>query len=116
MPQKFPSFGDDLPVTRQALAFTAEHHEGQRRESHGAPFILHPLEVAHVLCIHGYPDRVVAAGLLHDLLDYRASLLVVEERLGHAPLAREVRFALEALSLLPRAVRARAAAEGAASS
>jgi hypothetical protein len=38
---------------------------------------------------------------------YWASLLIVEQRLGHAPLAREVRFALEAVARLPPAVSGR---------
>jgi (p)ppGpp synthase/HD superfamily hydrolase len=43
---QFPSFVDTLPVTRSALEFAAAHHQGQRRASDDAAFILHPLEVA----------------------------------------------------------------------
>ena len=82
MPQ-FPSFVDELPVTRDALEFAAEHHEGQRRESDDAAFILHPLEVAQLLRGRGYSDDVVAAGVLHDSLeDTDATPLELEQRFG----------------------------------
>jgi (p)ppGpp synthase/HD superfamily hydrolase len=68
MPE-FPSFVDGLPVTRRALEFAAERHEGQRREADDAAFILHPLEVAQLLHSGGYPDEIVAAGVLHDSLE-----------------------------------------------
>jgi hypothetical protein len=41
---------------------------------------------------------------------YWACLALLEERLGHQPLVRQLRFELEALALLPPAVRS--AAEG----
>jgi (p)ppGpp synthase/HD superfamily hydrolase len=82
---EFPSFVDDLPVTRRALEFAAEHHSGQRRASDDAAFILHPLEVAQLLRGRNYPDEVVAAGVLHDSLeDTDATPLELEERFGSA--------------------------------
>jgi (p)ppGpp synthase/HD superfamily hydrolase len=63
------SFLDGLPVAREAARFAAERHEGQRREADGASFVVHPMEVASLLARSGYPDRVVAAGVLHDLLE-----------------------------------------------
>lgn len=67
--QGFPTFVDDLPVTRAALAFAEERHRGQVRDTDRAPFILHPLEVAQLLRGRGYPDHVVAAGVLHDVIE-----------------------------------------------
>jgi (p)ppGpp synthase/HD superfamily hydrolase len=66
---RFPSFVDDLPLTRRALEFAAARHGGQEREADRAPFILHPLEVAHLLHGRGLPDEVVAAGVLHDTVE-----------------------------------------------
>ena len=81
----FPSFVDSLPITRSALEYAAEHHEGQRRDSDDAAFILHPLEVAQLLRGRGYPDEVVAAGVLHDSLeDTDATPLELEQRFGPA--------------------------------
>jgi (p)ppGpp synthase/HD superfamily hydrolase len=54
---------------RAALDFVRERHAGQRREADGAPFVAHPLEVASILGRHGYPEEIVAAGLLHDVLE-----------------------------------------------
>jgi (p)ppGpp synthase/HD superfamily hydrolase len=181
----FPSFVEDLPITRSALEFAAAHHAGQLRDADRAPFILHPLEVAQLLRGRDYPDAVVAAGVLHDVIEdtdveygelerrfgahvaalvravseppgggayavrksrlreavgragadaaavfaadkvakarelrlalvrgtsridrdklehYWASLALLEHRLGHHPLVRQLRFELEALELLP---------------
>jgi (p)ppGpp synthase/HD superfamily hydrolase len=66
---RFPSFVADLPLTRRALAFAAERHGAQRREADDARFILHPLEVAHLLRGRDYPDEVVAAAVLHDVVE-----------------------------------------------
>jgi (p)ppGpp synthase/HD superfamily hydrolase len=194
---RYPSFVEDLPITRAALEFAAERHAGQLRAADRAPFILHPLEVAQLLRGRDYPDNVIAAGVLHDVIEdtdvgteelaqrfgaevatlvisvseppgggtyaerkarlrdavavasadaaavfaadkvtkarefrlglvshagapvgidderlehYWACLALLEERLGHQPLVRQLRFELEALALLPPAVRS--AAEG----
>jgi (p)ppGpp synthase/HD superfamily hydrolase len=64
-----PSFLSELPLARAAVEFAEEHHAGQRRESDGAPFVIHPLEVASLLHRSGYPDHVVAAAVLHDVLE-----------------------------------------------
>lgn len=69
LPSGVPSFVDELPLTRRALGYAREHHRGQRREADEAPFILHPLEVAQLLRGRAYPDHVVAAGVLHDLVE-----------------------------------------------
>jgi hypothetical protein len=61
---------DDQPSspTESARAFAARCHAGQLRESDGAPFIEHPLEVAGLLHDAGCSEVVVAAGLLHDVV------------------------------------------------
>ena len=64
-----PSYLDELPLAGEAFEFTAERHAGQVREGDAAPFLLHPLEVGALLHVFGYPDHVVAAGLLHDILE-----------------------------------------------
>ena len=43
-------------------------HAGQLRGD-GTSFILHPLEVAFLLSNTGAPDHVIAAGVLHDLIE-----------------------------------------------
>ena len=56
-------------LTRAAFAFAAARHADQYREIDGAPFIAHALEVGRLLRRDGQPDDVVAAGLLHDVLE-----------------------------------------------
>lgn len=82
MPQ-FPTFVEGLPLTRGALEFAAERHDGQRRDADDAAFILHPLEVAQLLRSYGYPDEMVAAGVLHDSLENTdATPLELEQLFG----------------------------------
>ncbi len=80
---RFPSFVAELPITREALEFAADRHAGQRRDADRAPFILHPLEVAQLLRSCDYPDEVVAAGVLHDVIeDTDAGYGDLERRFG----------------------------------
>jgi (p)ppGpp synthase/HD superfamily hydrolase len=76
-------FIEHSPLTRDALAFAATCHEGQVREIDGVPFVTHPVEVACLLHDAGYPDEVVAAGVLHDVLeDTDAQESDLEQRFG----------------------------------
>jgi (p)ppGpp synthase/HD superfamily hydrolase len=59
----------DLQVTNSAVQFARRFHRGQRRVSDRAPFILHPLEVASLLYSCGAIDEVIAAGVLHDVVE-----------------------------------------------
>jgi (p)ppGpp synthase/HD superfamily hydrolase len=78
-----PHFVADLPLTSDAFAFAESCHRDQRRESDLAPFILHPLEVAVLLRNRGFGDEVVAAGLLHDVVeDTGATIDEIRARFG----------------------------------
>ena len=63
-----PTFAQHLPVSQQAIAYAKRMHAGQRR-SDGSSFILHPLEVGSLLYGSGAPDHLVAAGVMHDLIE-----------------------------------------------
>src|SRR6266700_4148034 len=58
-----------LPKTRAALKYAAALHRGQVRKIDGAPFIVHPREVAELLYGAGAPDYLIAAGALHDVIE-----------------------------------------------
>ena len=58
-----------LPKTQAALEYARELHAGQVREADGAPFIVHPREVASLLYDAGAPDHLIAAGALHDVIE-----------------------------------------------
>jgi (p)ppGpp synthase/HD superfamily hydrolase len=64
-----PFVGSGLHQTLAALAYAVQQHAGQRRTADGAPFVLHPIEVATLLADAGAPDHVVAAGVLHDTIE-----------------------------------------------
>src|SRR3954447_4509954 len=77
------SFLRDLPLARAAVDFASERHAGQVREGDGAEFVLHPIEVGALLERSGYPDHVVAAAVLHDVLeDTDAERADLEARFG----------------------------------
>jgi (p)ppGpp synthase/HD superfamily hydrolase len=61
-----------LPLAQQAVELAVELHAGQRRASDGASFVMHPMEVASLLDRSHYPDHVVAAAVLHDVLENTA--------------------------------------------
>jgi (p)ppGpp synthase/HD superfamily hydrolase len=58
-----------LPLTQRAVEYAVRLHAGQRREADGAAFVVHPMEVASLLDRSHYPDHVVAAAVLHDVLE-----------------------------------------------
>jgi (p)ppGpp synthase/HD superfamily hydrolase len=55
---------------RAALATATEAHAGQiRNGAGGIPYIEHPIAVAELLAEHGWTDEVLAAALLHDVVE-----------------------------------------------
>jgi (p)ppGpp synthase/HD superfamily hydrolase len=58
------------PLVREALEMARSAHAGQvRNGSGGTPYIDHPLTVAELLAGHGCSDPVLAAALLHDVVE-----------------------------------------------
>lgn len=63
------------------MAFTA--HAGQLRKDGETPYIVHPYMVALKLAPYGFDERVLAAALVHDVLeDTSVTALQLEELLG----------------------------------
>jgi (p)ppGpp synthase/HD superfamily hydrolase len=76
-------FVERSPLTRDALDFARRWHAGQTRDIDSIPFVTHPEEVACLLHEAGYPDAVVAAGVLHDVLeDTAVERAELEQRFG----------------------------------
>lgn len=71
-------------LVRQALEAARELHAGAVRDvGDQIPFIEHPLAVAELLAEHGFDEELVAAGLLHDTLEYTdLDLGALRERFG----------------------------------
>jgi HD domain len=78
------------PIAREALMFASACHANQYRECDGEPFILHPIEVGWLLRRDGQPDEVIAAGLLHDVLEKTATSKVELQRRFGSPIAQLV--------------------------
>jgi len=64
-----PPFADGRPVIAEAVKWAANMHADQLRDVDRAPFVLHPLEVASLLNGRGFDDEVIAAGMLHDVVE-----------------------------------------------
>lgn len=78
-----PSFAQHLPVTQSAIRFAGHLHRDQRRVSDGAQFIVHPLEVASLLSNLGCSDRIVAAGVLHEVIEDTSTVIEeIRQRFG----------------------------------
>ncbi|MDM7923732.1 MAG: bifunctional (p)ppGpp synthetase/guanosine-3',5'-bis(diphosphate) 3'-pyrophosphohydrolase [Pyrinomonadaceae bacterium] len=60
--------GADIDLIRRAYLFSALHHRGQKRAS-GEPYLVHPLEVAHILAEQRLDEVSVSTGLLHDVVE-----------------------------------------------
>jgi (p)ppGpp synthase/HD superfamily hydrolase len=76
-------FIEHSPLTREALKLASRWHEGQTRDIGDIPFVTHPVEVACLLHEAGYADEVVAAGVLHDVLeDTEVTRGELEQRFG----------------------------------
>ena len=58
----------DLKVIKEAYIYAEKMHRGIKRKS-GSPYIIHPLWTAYYLCQWNLSHIVIAAGLLHDVLE-----------------------------------------------
>src|SRR5512142_596532 len=59
---------DDLDIVKKAYEFALKHHAGQNRAS-GEPYLMHPVEVAHIVAQMKLDSATVAAALLHDTVE-----------------------------------------------
>jgi GTP pyrophosphokinase len=74
-------FIDDSALLCAAYECALESHEGARR--HGDTDIEHPVAVAELLVDAGFDERVVAAALLHDVVeDSDTTTAELERRFG----------------------------------
>lgn len=71
-------------LVRQALAVARELHQGTVRDvGDDIPFIEHPRAVAELLAEYRMGEQLIAAGLLHDTLEYTPlGLGALRERFG----------------------------------
>ncbi len=70
-------------LVEQAMLLALSAHSGQMRKDAPTPYIVHPVRVAILLARYGFSDEVVAAGLVHDVVeDAPISAEALREKLG----------------------------------
>jgi (p)ppGpp synthase/HD superfamily hydrolase len=82
--ERIEAAAERWPLVRSALEQARADHAGQvRNGSGGMPYVEHPVTVAARLDEHGYPAEVLAAALLHDVVeDSETSLEELREKFG----------------------------------
>lgn len=71
-------------MLNKAIAFAVEKHSGGLRKGTTMPYIVHPLEVFHILMLMGADKNLMAAGVLHDTVeDTDATLEELAAKFGH---------------------------------
>lgn len=53
----------------KAIEFATRAHEGQFRKGSVRPYILHPIEVAHIVAAMTDDEEVISAAYLHDTIE-----------------------------------------------
>ncbi|TET44039.1 bifunctional (p)ppGpp synthetase/guanosine-3',5'-bis(diphosphate) 3'-pyrophosphohydrolase [candidate division TA06 bacterium] len=64
-----PNQKNHSEILFDAIEFAVKAHRGQFRKGTRVPYIVHPIRVAAVLIRHRCPQRVVVAGILHDVVE-----------------------------------------------
>jgi (p)ppGpp synthase/HD superfamily hydrolase len=85
-PERIEAAAQRSPLVLAALEKARAAHAGQiRNGSGGMPYVEHPIAVAARLDEHGYGEEVLAAALLHDVVeDSGTSLDEIREEFGEA--------------------------------
>ncbi len=58
-----------MELVSRAMEFAIEAHDGMRRKKQDIPFILHPMEVASIVSSLTTNQEVIAAAVLHDVVE-----------------------------------------------
>lgn len=72
-----------MDIIEKAIRIAAVAHNGQYRKSSKIPYITHPFSVGMILMDAGCEKDVIAAGILHDVVeDTSLTLKDIEEQFG----------------------------------
>lgn len=72
-----------MDILEKAIVFATEKHAGMVRKGTANPYILHPLEAAAIVGTMTTDREVIAAAVLHDVVeDTPTSISEIEERFG----------------------------------
>jgi len=70
-------------LIQRALAFATLAHHDQKRKYTGQPYIVHPIEVAEIVRSVEHDDEMLAAALLHDVVeDTDVTIEVIRSEFG----------------------------------
>jgi (p)ppGpp synthase/HD superfamily hydrolase len=58
-----------MDIYEQALKVAVEAHAGQVRKHDSSPYVVHPIMVARIIEQAGFGEVIIAAGLVHDVLE-----------------------------------------------
>ena len=58
-----------MSIVSKALIFAAEHHQYQHRKGTKIPYMTHLLNVCKLVAENNCSDEVLAAALLHDVVE-----------------------------------------------
>jgi (p)ppGpp synthase/HD superfamily hydrolase len=58
-----------MTLIDHAIAFSAKAHDGQYRKATDVPYIYHPFAVGMILMQAGCSEEIIAAGILHDVVE-----------------------------------------------
>jgi (p)ppGpp synthase/HD superfamily hydrolase len=80
---EMPSAIGTSEVVRDAFQLLLSKHAGQRQKVNGRPYVEHPIDVATDVSRAGFDSEMVAAALLHDIVeDSDVTVEQVRERFG----------------------------------
>jgi guanosine-3',5'-bis(diphosphate) 3'-pyrophosphohydrolase len=84
--ERIEAAAERSPLVKAALERARSDHAGQvRNGSGGMPYVEHPMRVAALLDEHDFRDEVLAAALLHDVVeDSETTLEELREQFGDA--------------------------------
>jgi guanosine-3',5'-bis(diphosphate) 3'-pyrophosphohydrolase len=86
--ERIEAAAERSPLVKSALEKARLAHAGQvRNGSGGMPYVEHPIAVAALLGENGYGDEVLAAALLHDVVEDSETTLDELRRLFGEPVA-----------------------------
>ena len=72
-----------MNLLEESIVYATVMYQGKVRKFKGVPFILHPMEVAQILATMTDDQEVLAAGILHDILEETSGTLQdIERRFG----------------------------------
>ena len=58
-----------MDLVSEAIVFSTKAHDGMRRRKSDVPYIVHPMEVAAIVGTMTDNQEVIAAGMLHDVVE-----------------------------------------------